>query len=85
MALYFASRGRGTVRRDADDTREPYTSTARVLLSGLGSDELLGGYSRHRRAFEQAGWNALVDEVCSAARLLPFDVSTELLKRCSST
>ncbi|GAA5873592.1 hypothetical protein JCM8547_005625 [Rhodosporidiobolus lusitaniae] len=31
----------------------PYHSQARVLLSGLGADELLGGYARHRRAFYQ--------------------------------
>lgn len=29
----------------------PYTSPGRVLISGLGADELLGGYSRHRQAY----------------------------------
>ena len=57
LALYFASRGIGTV----DGT--PYTTPARVLLSGLGSDELLGGYSRHRVAFRRGGWGSLVNEV----------------------
>ena len=42
----------------------PYTSTARVLLSGLGSDELLGGYGRHRSAFSSGGWPAVIEEVC---------------------
>jgi len=42
---------------------QEYTSTARVLLSGLGSDELLGGYSRHKLAFINGGWPALLDEL----------------------
>lgn len=42
----------------------PYTSTAHVLLSGLGSDELLGGYGRHRSAFDSGGWPAVIEEVC---------------------
>ena len=50
MALYFASRGIGQLSR----TKEPYTSPARILLSGLGADELFGGYSRHRRAYNTA-------------------------------
>lgn len=41
-----------------------YTSPARVLLNGLGSDELLGGYGRHRTAFKAGGWQAVIDEVC---------------------
>ncbi len=42
---------------------EPYTSRARVLLNGLGADELLGGYGRHRTAFKAGGWPAVIDEV----------------------
>lgn len=54
-ALYFASRGRGSIRQaHGGGASEPYTTPARVLLSGLGADELLGGYSRHRRAFERS-------------------------------
>ena len=41
----------------------PYTSTARVLLSGLGADEQLGGYSRHRKSFEKGGWDELASEI----------------------
>ncbi|KAL4268062.1 Asparagine synthetase domain-containing protein [Pleurotus pulmonarius] len=62
MALYFASRGVGQVRRQKDSESEPYASPARVILSGLGADELLGGYSRHRTAFTH-GWKSLVDEL----------------------
>lgn len=70
MALYFASRGTGTLlKTNPNDTtateEEAYTTPARVLLSGLGSDELLGGYSRHRVAFKNSGWKGLLDEVRS--------------------
>lgn len=64
MALYFASRGIGHIRRSPDAPPELYTSTSRVLLNGLGSDELLGGYGRHRTAFD-LGWDAVIDEVNS--------------------
>ena len=45
MALYFAARGRGRWRG------VPHQVEAKVLLSGLGADEILGGYARHRRDF----------------------------------
>jgi len=32
------------------------------MLSGLGADELLGGYSRHKTAFKRGGWLALLNE-----------------------
>lgn len=63
MALYFAARGIGKVRSGPDAQPESYTSPARVLLNGLGSDELLGGYGRHRTAFNTGGWPAVIDEV----------------------
>lgn len=63
MALYFAAQGIGRVRSGPDAQPEPYTSPARVLLNGLGSDELLGGYGRHRTAFHAGGWQAVIDEV----------------------
>ncbi|KAG8925968.1 hypothetical protein FRC01_009496 [Tulasnella sp. 417] len=62
LALFFASRGIGHVT-NSDGVSTPYTSQARVLLSGLGSDELLGGYSRHRKAFGRDGWQGLVEEL----------------------
>lgn len=63
IAFYFAARGQGqlapsssptssvTTAPTAPPTPIPYHSQARVLLSGLGADELLGGYARHRRAY----------------------------------
>ncbi|KAG1783721.1 asparagine synthase-domain-containing protein [Suillus placidus] len=64
MALYFASKGVGRVRISAaPDDYQPYTSTARVLLNGLGSDELLGGYGRHRTAYAIRGWQGVIDEL----------------------
>ena len=63
MALYFAARGDGQVRTSQHADPVPYTSEARVLLNGLGSDELMGGYGRFRTAFKHGGWQAIVDEV----------------------
>ncbi|KAG2224159.1 hypothetical protein INT45_000174 [Circinella minor] len=60
MALWFASRGKGEI--DVNDTYVPYESHARVLISGLGADEQLGGYSRHREAFRHGGWERLISE-----------------------
>ncbi|KAF9229524.1 hypothetical protein BS17DRAFT_26002 [Gyrodon lividus] len=63
MALYFASRGIGRVRASPTSNYRPYTSPAKVLLNGLGSDELLGGYSRHRTTFKARGWQGVIDEL----------------------
>ncbi|EEA20508.1 hypothetical protein TMatcc_000489 [Talaromyces marneffei ATCC 18224] len=63
-ALYFASRGQGTVATsDSSDTTTIYTTTARVLLSGLGADELFAGYGRHGIAFARKGFQGLIDEI----------------------
>ncbi|KAH6917180.1 asparagine synthase [Coprinopsis sp. MPI-PUGE-AT-0042] len=63
MALYFASRGKGTIPSGDNSPHIPYTSPAKVVLSGLGSDELLGGYGRHRSAFNSGGWKAIIEEL----------------------
>jgi asparagine synthetase B (glutamine-hydrolysing) len=63
LALYFASRGTGLVNTSTDVTRTPYKTSAHVLLSGLGADELFGGYQRHATAFARQGYVGLLDEL----------------------
>lgn len=64
-ALYFAARGSGTASTNPflELEPEPYKTPARVLLSGLGADELFGGYTRHATAFNRTGFTGLVDEL----------------------
>lgn len=62
-ALYFAARGIGTVQTESGSLAIHYTTPARVLLSGLGADELFGGYMRHATAFNRRGYSGLVDEL----------------------
>lgn len=40
-----------------------YRSCARVLLLGVGADEQMGGYGRHRAAFEKRGFAGLEKEL----------------------
>ncbi|KAI1185378.1 asparagine synthase-domain-containing protein [Nemania serpens] len=66
FALYFAARGTGDCYVDQIEWQSspPTVSTsARVLLSGLGADELFGGYSRHEAAFKKSGYSGLIDEL----------------------
>jgi len=63
-ALYFAARGQGVATISLNMRQlASYTTTARVLLSGLGADELFGGYARHAAAFARGGFQALNDEL----------------------
>jgi asparagine synthetase B (glutamine-hydrolysing) len=41
-------------------------------LSGLGSDELIGGYGRHRTVYGTGGWKAVIDEVKYLLHFQPF-------------
>jgi asparagine synthetase B (glutamine-hydrolysing) len=48
MALFFAARG---------------PTKSKFLFSGLGADELFGGYQRHSLAYKRGGYEALLDEL----------------------
>ncbi|KAJ2366439.1 hypothetical protein H4S01_002710 [Coemansia sp. RSA 2610] len=66
LAIWFASRGRGTLV-GAGGSAE-YVGRARVLLLGMGADEQLGGYSRHRSAWDAGGWPRLGQEIALDVR-----------------
>ncbi|EPX74058.1 asparagine synthase [Schizosaccharomyces octosporus yFS286] len=68
LAFYFASKGEGVLLQSFDDIQKnhscsPYKTPAKVLFSGLGADEQLGGYMRHLRAFERRGMEGLDEEL----------------------
>ena len=62
-ALYFAARGDGIAHSNSTGLVNPYVSPARVLLSGLGADELFAGYTRHATAFVRKGYKGLLQEL----------------------
>lgn len=63
-ALYFSARGVGEILdNEATNISIPYTTPARVLLSGLGADEVFAGYQRHALAFARQGFQGLVNEI----------------------
>ncbi len=40
-----------------------YRSSARILLLGMGADEQMAGYGRHRTVFKHGGWRELREEL----------------------
>ncbi len=62
-ALYFAARGQGHITNVQAQQDCPCATKARVLLSGLGADELFGGYTRHARACAKGGYQSLINEL----------------------
>lgn len=78
IAFYFASRSGDFTALTMEDapewsefeknresyvSSEKYTSNAKVLFSGLGADELYGGYSRHEAVFDSLQENAAPETI----------------------
>lgn len=58
-ALYFASKGKGY----EFNTFEATKFTGKVLLSGMGADEIFGGYSRYKSSFKHYGQEGVIREM----------------------
>ncbi|XP_030745935.1 asparagine synthetase domain-containing protein CG17486 [Sitophilus oryzae] len=61
-ALWFAARGQC----------KTYTTPCRVLIVGMGADELFGGYIRHRFALKRYSWQGLQNLLDEDWQNLPY-------------
>ncbi|XP_045158705.2 asparagine synthetase domain-containing protein 1-like isoform X2 [Mercenaria mercenaria] len=61
-AVWFASRGSG-ILGNGPNKGANICSSARVILCGMGADEQLVGYSRHRVKYKEEGWLGLINEI----------------------
>ena len=59
MILHIASQGEGVLY----PTEKRVKSSARIYLSGLGADEIFGGYSRYKNAFRRGGFGEQLEEM----------------------
>ncbi|XP_059199430.1 asparagine synthetase domain-containing protein 1 [Centropristis striata] len=66
-AVWFAARGAGLLTEDQRD----FTSAAKVILTGIGADEQLAGYSRHRVRFNTSGHEGLIQELAMELARIP--------------
>uniref|UniRef100_A0A8D2AJS3 Asparagine synthetase domain-containing protein 1 n=1 Tax=Sciurus vulgaris TaxID=55149 RepID=A0A8D2AJS3_SCIVU len=69
-AVWFASRGIGWLV--TQDEVKSYQSRAKVILTGIGADEQLAGYSRHRICFQTLGLEGLNKEIAMELGRISF-------------
>lgn len=68
LAFFFAARGVGHITLSFESGQlsqkaEEYSTPSRILISGLGADELYAGYSRHSAGFRRGGYDTLAEEL----------------------
>ncbi|XP_034550307.1 asparagine synthetase domain-containing protein 1 [Notolabrus celidotus] len=68
-AVWFAARGKGFIAEEGE--QRPFTSAAKVILTGIGADEQLAGYSRHRVRFNKSGFEGLIQELAMELDRIP--------------